>query len=301
MALAIVPIGLAACGDDDSKKSGKAATKAAPTPLAITTTDAGAKRFETTAPKTIEGGLVELTFTNAGKAVHEALLIRVDGPHTARDALEVVTDESGAPVPDWFHAAGGASGTGPGQTAKATMNLPPGRYAMIDNANGQAPGPSNSERGALAEFAVTRGQNGALPASTATITATTEHAEAEGEHTPGERPHAFEITGLKAGKNRLRFVNKGEELHHAILFPILPGKMIGDVEKAFTEEGSSGPPPVDFAGAAGTAVIDGDAEMVTDLVIRKPGKYAVVCFLTDRDGKGKEHLAEGMLEEVVVK
>ena len=43
------------------------------------------------------------------------------------------------------------------------------------------------------------------------------------------------------------------------------------------------------------------SEMVTDLVLRKPGKYAVVCFLTDRDGKGKEHLAEGMIEEVEVR
>jgi len=41
-------------------------------------------------------------------------LIRVDGSHTARDALEVVTDESGAPVPDWFHAAGGVKPIGDG-------------------------------------------------------------------------------------------------------------------------------------------------------------------------------------------
>jgi len=206
-----------------------------------------------------------------------------------------VTDETGAPIPDWFHAAGGVSGTAPGQTAKATMNLAAGTYAMIDNANGQAPGPSNAARGALAEFEVTAGENGALPPSTATITGATD-AQAKPEH-------SFEIEGdLRVGNNRLRFVNEGEELHHAIMFPINPGKSLADVTKAFSEEGPpSGPPPVDFEGAAGTAVIDGDTGFVTDVAIRKPGKYAVVCFLTNRDGKGKEHLAEGMIDEVVVK
>jgi len=298
LALAIVPLSLTACGDDEDNKSAAPAAKAAPTPLAITTSDAGAKRFETVAPKSIEGGLVELTFTNAGKAPHEAQLIRVDGKHTAPEVLKVFTEETGAPIPDWFHGAGGA-GADPGQTVKTTLNLPAGKYVMIDNLNGQEPGPSNSARGALAEFDVTAGENGALPASTATITATTKHAE--GEHTEGERPHSFEISGLKVGKNRVRLANEGEELHHAILFPILPGKTIADVEKAFTEERPSGPPPVDFAGGAGTTVLDGDSEMVTDLVLRKPGKYAVVCFLTDRDGKGKQHLAEGMIEEVEVR
>jgi len=290
VALAMLPLSLAACGDDDSS-GGKKAAKETPTPLAITTSDAGSKRFMTEAPKSIEGGLVELTFTNAGKDPHEAQLVRIDGAHTSKEALEVVTAEGPAPVPDWFHLAGGAGSTGPGQTVKATLNLPPGNYAMLDN-DGQE-GPANSTRGALATFEVAAGKDGALPASTATITAATdEQAKPE---------QSFEISGLKLGKNRLRLVNKGDELHHAIMFPILPGNTLADVKKAFTEERPSGPPPVDFESGTGTAALDGDTEQVTDLVLRKPGTYAVVCFLTDRDGKGKQHLAEGMIEEVVVK
>jgi len=290
-----VPLGLAACGDDDSAGD-KAATAQAPTPLAIMISDAGSKRFSTQAPATVKGGLVELTFTNAGKAPHEAQLVRIDGSHTPQEAVEIVTDESGAPIPDWFHTVGGA-GADPGQAAKVSLNLPAGRYAMIDNAN-RGEGPSNAKRGALAEFEVTPGKEGALPASTATITAATDEAA---KHEGAKHEHSFEVTGLKVGKNRLRFVNKGEEPHHAVMFPMLPGKTIADVEKAFTEERPSGPPPVDFEGATGTAALDGDMEMVTDLVVRKPGKYAMVCFLTDRDGKGKEHLAEGMIAEVDVR
>lgn len=289
-ALAGISLSLAACGDDDSTSTTKVAAAQPPTPLAITTSDAGAKRFSTEAPASIKGGLVELTFTNAAKGTHEAQLIRVDGEHTSKEVLDVVTAEQAA-IPDWFHGAGGAGSTGPGETVKATLNLPAGTYMMIDNASQD--GPSNSSRGALAEFAVTPGKDGPLPAASATITAATDD--------DAKHEHSFEITGLKVGKNRLRLVNKGDELHHAIMFPILPGKTIADVEKAFTEERPSGPPPVDFENGAGTAVIDGDTEQVADLVLRKPGKYAVVCFLTDRDGKGKQHLAEGMLEEVEVR
>ena len=73
-----MPIVLAACGDDDDKKSTKAPAKVVATPLAITTTDAGVKRFSTQAPDSIECGIGELTFTNAGKSLHEAQLVRID-------------------------------------------------------------------------------------------------------------------------------------------------------------------------------------------------------------------------------
>lgn len=295
--IAAVPLGLAACGDDGDKA---AAAKA--TPLVITTSDASSKRFKTEAPTSIKGGLVNLKFTNASKEEHEAALVRLDGAHTSQELLKLVAAQADV-VPDWVHFAGGAGTTRPGQTASVTLNLGPGKYVMIDTGDPDA-GPSPSSRGALAEFQVTAGKDGKLPATTATITATTEHAEADGEHTPGERPHAYEITGLKAGSNRVRFVNKGEEDHHAVLFPIQPGKAIADVEKFFQQQGRpSGPPPVDFSEGSGdyVAAIEGDNEQVTDLTLSKPGKYAVVCFLTDRDGKGKPHFAEGMLEEVDVK
>jgi len=292
LALAVIPMSLAACGDDGSGKGGKAATPAAPTPLAITTSDAAGKRFSTQAPSSIKGGLVELTFTNAGKDGHEAQLVRIDEGHTAQDAVKVVASDKPG-IPEWFHAAGGAGSTGPGQTARTTMNLPAGNYVMVDNDNQD--GPPNSTLGAVAEFKVTAGDDGPLPAATATITASTDD-QAKPEH-------KFEITGLKVGKNRLRLVDKGEQVHHAIMFPIVSGKTIADVKKFFTTQGRpSGPPPIDFESGAGTAALDGDTAQVTDLVLRKAGTYAVVCFLTDRDGKDpKPHLAAGMLTEVDVK
>ena len=91
-------------------------------------------------------------------------------------------------------------------------------------------------------------------------------------------------------------------MHHAILFPILPGKTLDDVRQSFAAEGPpSGPPPVDFAGSAGTAALDADGAEVTDLVLRSPGRYALVCFISNRDGKGGPHLLDGMLKEVEVR
>ena len=95
----------------------------------------------------------------------------------------------------------------------ATLNLPAGKYVMFDFGGGD--GPSASSRGAFAEFEVTAGQNGALPASSATITASTDEQ--------GEPESSFEVSGgLKVGKNQVRLVTKGEQPHHAVLFPILP-------------------------------------------------------------------------------
>ncbi len=287
--IAAMPLGLAACGDDGDKA---AAAKA--TPLVITTSDASSKRLKTVAPKTIKGGLVKLTFTNAStKDEHEAQLLRIDGAHTIKDVVKLVNAPEIEVIPDWVHLVGGAGGTPPGQTRTATLNLPAGKYVMVDTGQGDPPVPS--ARGAIAEFEVTAGKDGALPASTATITAV-EDEQAKPEH-------SYEVSGgLKVGKNQVRFVTKGEEPHHAVLFPILPGKKLTDVKKFFSKLGRpSGPPPVDFMSGANTPVLDGDLEQVTDLELRKPGKYAMVCFLKDRDGKGKRHLATGMFKEIDVK
>ncbi|HEV2058138.1 MAG TPA: hypothetical protein VGR11_02195 [Solirubrobacteraceae bacterium] len=97
----------------------------------------------------------------------------------------------------------------------------------------------------------------------------------------------------------MRFENTGEELHHALFFPIAQGKTFEDVEAAFTSgEEPEGPPPVDFASGVGTAVIDGGIEQNIELDL-KAGKYAVVCFIQDRDG-GKPHAEKGMIEELTI-
>ncbi len=292
---AATPLALAAAAAGDDGPAAAAAAVAPrdviPTTLAITTRDAAGGRFAMTAPAATRGGLVKLVFKNASKTPHEAQLVRLGGAHTAREALAILTAEEPTAIPAWLRVAGGAGSTGPGRTTTTLLNLPPGRYGVLDLGGS---GPSPSLAGAIATFRATPGRRGALNSAAAAIVASDRTGV-----TPRNR---FTVSGLKLGHNRLRFRNTGKQIHHAILFPMLPGKTLGDVRDAFAAQGPpSGPPPVDFAGSAGTAALDADGAEVTDLVLRSPGRYALVCFIADRDGKGRPHFLDGMLKEVVVR
>ena len=103
----------------------------------------------------------------------------------------------------------------------------------------------------------------------------------------------------RRGLDKLRFENSGDQLHHALFFPLAKGKTIKDAEAAFTsDQEPTGPPPVDFANGVGTTVIDGGIAQNITLDL-KAGSYAVICFLSDRDG-GKPHVAQGMIKELTV-
>lgn len=299
----IVPMALAACGGGgggggSSEQSG---ASAAPTTLSITTSDVGQGRFATEAPGSIKGGLVKIVFKNAGKMPHEAQLIRVDEGHTVREAVEILDSED-METPEWLHGAGGVGVTAPGQQGTTITNLPAGRYAVVDTGSGGGPeGPSPVTRGALAEFEVTLGEPGELPQTAATIVAKDEgaHGGSEEEGDAGEHRHTFEATGLKAGKNTVLFDNRSDQIHHVVMAPIVGDTPIEEVEKALaSEEEPEGPPPVDFQNTVITSVLDGQTREVTDLQLRK-GRYALLCFVSDRDG-GKPHFLEGMFEEVTI-
>ena len=273
------------CGDDDEPASPPAAVK--PAVLSITTSDAGKDRFTMRAPASIRGGLVQIRFTNATRTGHEAQLVRVDRDRTRQDVLRFMAGGS-ATLPDWAYAEGGVGAVPPGQTATATQNLPAGSYYIVDSGEGDPPVPS--QRGAIAALTVTAGADGELPATTATITTSD----------AGETGYSFEARGLKAGTNTVLFDNDSEDApHHVVAFPMKPGATIAGVERVFAQRGEpTGPPPLDFAAATSTAALDGSRSLVTTLTLRK-GRYALVCFLTDRDDD-KPHLHDGMIEAVEV-
>jgi hypothetical protein len=60
------------------------------------------------------------------------------------------------------------------------------------------------------------------------------------------------------------------------------------------------PPPLDFKNVAYTARIDGGTKQITELDLAKKGKYALLCFVSDRKG-GPPHVAKGMITEVTVR
>jgi hypothetical protein len=265
--LFLATAGLAACGDDKSGSS--------PKKVEIEATGGG-KKVSLTAPKTVDGGLVEISFKNSAKDPQEAQLIRVEGNHSEEDIFKVLGSDGG-PIPTWLSGGGGVGETKPGETRSVTQVLPKGKYYVVD---------SNQEgKPVTSALTVEGGDGGELPETDATVTA---------------QEYSFSTNGLKSGSNEIRFENRGKELHHLIALPLNKGASIADVKKAFAQQGEpSGPPPFDESKTTGTAVIDSGESQVTDLRLNK-GKYALVCFIQDRKG-GPPHALQGMVTEADIR
>lgn len=259
---------------------GKKETKAspnAPTPLAIQESQKGDK-YELKVPKSVEAGLVQISFTNGLKnGEAEAQLVRILGNHTSDDAVRALANAAeGDPIPDWLRAAGGVGSTAPGGKGTSTQELEAGSYAVIDS--------NYAQKGAVAELEVSgEPQEKPLPKTTATVTA---------------KDYEFSTSGLKTGKNTILFNNVGDEPHHVVAAAVKPGTSIEEVKDFLEDE--KGQPPLEAEGGAETAVIDGGKKQVTQLELKKPGRYALMCFITDREG-GPPHVAKGMVQAVTVK
>jgi hypothetical protein len=230
-----------------------------PSALAVEITESG-KTSTVKVPRSVEAGLVEVSLENSGEAPHSVQLVRVDGDQTAAQVEEVTGGQGG--IPDWL------------PRCRRPRHDPPG---AVEHGHGGARARQllragrRGRGGGITKFEVTgEAAEAELPSTDATITAS------------------------------VTFDNAGEELHHAIAAPINDGKTIADVKEFFMTEGGppSGPPPVDFEGGFGTAVLDGGAKEVADLEL-KAGRYAFVCFIPDRAG-GPPHIAKGMLQEIEI-
>ncbi len=277
---------LSACGSSESSD------------LKVTETQPGANKLAYEGVKTVKGGTVKVTLTNKGKVEHEVQLLRIDGKHSQTevlDALKKVVGAMGGPTPDYIVPAGGVSAVKPGQTATASVVLAPGKYYAVDTQSGMADNaPPYFTQGAVKAFEVKGGKaTGSLPAAQQTVTI---------KDVPGNKFEFVSPASLKSGKTTLELDNQSKKDFHQIsLAQIAPGKTLADVKKFFATQGPPmGPPPLDFENGVGTAVIEKNTNLVADLNISKPGNYVLLCFVSDRDGKGKPHFAEGLLKEVKV-
>ena len=262
--LALVAV-LAGCGGGSST----------PVSLKIGVSGQG-KETSFSLPQSVEGGLVELTLTNEGKAPHGVQFIRYTGSHTGQEVIEEVSGEN-EKTPDWIRGEGGIGGVEGGQTANATLNLEAGKFLVVDAAEMEG-------KPATAEMTVTEGDEGDLPSTEGTVTA---------EET-GKDKYAWDVSGLKPGKQQITFDSEGDEAIHLIIAVPVKGKApsLGKIKEDFSEEGPP-PPYIDFEAAQSTAVLDGGKSQTTPIDL-KSGEYILFCPLADRDG-GKPHDEEGLL------
>jgi hypothetical protein len=276
LAATALSISLVACGDDDEDGEGAEAQQ-----LTITVNDKGKGQSTLRAPDTAQAGVVEMTLQNRGKRPHDAQLFRVAGGQTAAQTIAALGRalEGGAALPGWLTYAGGVRPTEAGGSQTATQVLEPGTYYV-----GDVEGTSGPPDPKAVPKIVVSGELGdaELPEADATVTAV---------------DYDFRAEGLEAGENTILFENAGAQPHHLEAFPILEGKTIEDVEEfAKTEKGK---PPVDFEGEAGTTVLEGGTSQLVTLDL-KQGDYALLCFISDRQG-GPPHVAKGMIAEAQVK
>lgn len=277
---------LSACGS-----SGKSSLK-------VTETEPKASTYAFKGVEEVKGGAVKVTFTNKGKVPHSVSLARIDGTHSQSevvDALKKVVSGMGQPLAPYVHPYGGVASVKPGQTASATVVLPPGKYYALDTDSGMANNaPAYFTQGAVKAFEVKGGKStGSLPAAQQTVTI---------KDVPGDKFEFVNPPTLKSGKTTLELDNQSmKEFHHVLVAPLAAGKTLADVKKFFATMGPPmGQPPLNFDAAVGTEVIEHNRKLVADVNIAMPGNYVMFCAVGDRDGKGPPHFAKGLLKEVKV-
>jgi hypothetical protein len=267
---AFVALAVAACGDDNKDKSGASKLQHLEVTLGA---DGKLSGFQP-----VKSGLTQIGFANQTKKKYDLQLVRVVGNHTLAEVLKVTTADGPVPIPTFMQGGGGVGTTDAGKSATITQVLDGGRYFVLAE-------PDQGGKPVTAEMNVSGGKGtGTLPPADAKVTAT---------------EYKFQTTGLKSGTQKIEFDNDGAQLHHAIFFPLKAGVTLAQAKKFITTRNPTGPPPFDQKrNGPSTTVIDSGVKQVFDAKL-DPGKYALVCFLSDRKG-GPPHVVKGMIAEVDV-
>lgn len=263
---ALAPAALVACGEDEEAQN-----------LNFTLTTEG-EEARISGPQRAEAGLAQITLENDADREGELQLIRVEGDRTSEDVIEVLNGVvEGETFPDWFFAGGGVSGVPGGESATVTQALEPGTYFAIDL---EGEGPPEAEN---------------VPAIEVTGAASDEEVEAD--VTISAVDYGFEAETLPAGRTEIVFENDGAQPHHLLASRLVGDSTAEDVEQFFkTEKGE--PAPLREEGTLTTAVLEGGESQALTMDL-EPGRYALYCFISDREG-GEPHVFKGMVDEVEV-
>lgn len=265
----IAATALAACGGGDSDEAQTLSFKA----------EGKGKSVAFTAPEAAEAGLAEITMTNDSDSNADLQLIRVEGDHSPAEVVSGLGKAiQGKAFPDWFFAAGGIGTLEPGESATVTQVLQPGKYYAFSTEGSGAPDPKT------------------VPVTEVTGEESDEEID-EADGTVEASEYVFETDGLPSGATEIAFDNAGAQPHHLIASPLKGDATAEDVEKFFKTE--QGAPPLEEKGTKSTAVLEGGEGQLVTLDL-EPGRYALYCFITDRQG-GPPHAFKGMIDEVEVK
>ena len=275
-------VGGAACSgtDERSTDAQTAPTTTSPPepsarPLAIAATE-----YAFDAPASIEGGLVEVTFSNTGKEPHFVGFAKVAPGKQFADARAALTAPPSAAAPPSgpppFEPFAGVPAADPGLEGNMVVNLPAGTYALFCSI--PAPdGTPHVAKGMIRELTVAEGGSGELPTSTQTVDAT-------------DFAFAVETGELVAGTQVVKLRNNGRQLHEINLVELTIDRSTDDVVAGLRSP--RGRPP--YRSLGGVAVRAGE-EATTELTLTAGKTYALVCVIPDALGDRAPHAVKGMI------
>jgi hypothetical protein len=251
------------------------------------------------APRVVTGGVVNLTFRNAGKLRHEALIVKVgDTPQDkVIEDLDRFVNNKGQPIPTDLDFNGGVGTLNKGIETRTSLTLPAGKYAIVctltdlDSVAG-APIPQGAiapklyTKGMYAPLTV-QGDDGArLPPGDGAIVAT---------------DYAFKLPAFTAGMHTYVFRNDGPAQPHFAAIGEFPAGVDAATGRKALEAlfgaTSDAPPPPGTPEPADVAFAEplGPKGAGTFQVTLQAGRtYSVTCFLSDRQGGQPHAVSKGM-------
>lgn len=253
---------------------------AAPVPTAapaVRSVDVVASNYAFDAPDSLVAGPTTFRLANHGPELHHLVIVPLpDG----KGLGDLMREADGDHLPAWAAPIGGPNAVDPGSHGETTVELAPGRYAMVCVI--PAPdGMMHVKKGMGHEFIVTpAAANSAFPVADLSMKLL---------------DFDFTLSGpLSAGHHLLAVENGASQAHELVVFKLAPGKHMPDFLAWFQKP--QGPPPASAVGGASPLAPGRRNVVALDLT---PGTYGFICFLPDR-GDGQPHFVHGMMKEVVI-
>ena len=268
--LAIGAVGLVACGDGNVGEA---------RPFDVEFREPEPDRLVVSLPSSVGAGLVSFRIRNATVGPHDAQLIRVTGDRGPEDVIRLFrsASQTNFRVPTWVRGGGGVLDIDPGQTVTLRQRLDEGNWYLVDS--------RALDRGGVVPFIVGSGGSAAeLPSATSRIRA---------------RDFTFEPRALRPGKHRVRFENRGRQMHEMVAMPLQAGKTLDDAKAYLANPtGPATDAPVLLSNRVRLPLLDRGEALVTELSFSR-GTWVLACLLGDRAG-GPSHAARGMVAEVKI-
>lgn len=237
-------------------------------------------RFE--APTSIRAGTTTFRMQNLGKEPHHLWIVRLTEGKTPADFKKAMEAWGSAlKMPKWAIDVGGPNSAGANETAEGTMTLEPGKYMLVC----WVPSPDGM-------LHVMKGMVKDLTVTGPTVAA----AEPKADVTMVMDDYSFELSNpIKAGRRTIRFENRAEQAHEAVIARMLPEKTMAQAV-TWLNAGQAGPAPMELLGGASGLAKGRHMFITADF---QPGRYALLCFIPDAKD-GKPHFVHGMTKEINV-